>query len=188
MQKSNTSPQNTRSGACVNVAWTNISKAKKLLSSVRSVRSRSMSLSIKKVECKASLPARLALGFMRGLCYLTSSKKRNSRAGSHNPPPASASNSTKSREPWSPPSTETDTSTATSPEPSAKPNIIHGNIIVPGVIPPPSNLGRWCEKCQDYKVFARLERIGTYADTAQYIPRCITCGSVLFSGNTDSGF
>jgi hypothetical protein len=66
--------------------------------------------------------------------------------------------------------------------------MMHGNIIVPGITPPPSNLGRWCERCQDYKVFARLERIGTYADTAQYIPRCITCGSVLASGKPDSGF
>src|SRR4030042_443135 len=177
MRKNNTSPQNTRSGACVNAAWTNISKAKKLLSSVRSVRNRSMSLSIKKVECKVSIPVKIARGFMRGLSSLTYSKKRSSQDGNHNPQPASASNSTELPAPWSPPSTGTVTNTATSPEPSAKPKIIDGNIIVHGVIPPPSNLGRWCEKCQDYKVFARLERIGTHADTVQYIPRCITCGS-----------
>jgi hypothetical protein len=66
--------------------------------------------------------------------------------------------------------------------------MIGGNLVYPGVRPPPSNLGRWCERCQDYKLFARLERIGTYADTAQYIPRCITCGSILNSGKDYTGF
>ena len=188
MRKNSTSHRNTRSGACANVAWTSISKAKKHWSSVRSVQSHSMSLSIKKVKCKASICARIALGFMRGLSSLTSSQKRNSQDGNRNHQPPSASNLTRLCAPFSPPSTGTATSTATSPAPSAKPDVIDGNIILPGVTPPPSNLGSWCEKCQDYKIFARLQRIGNTAHDVRYIPHCITCGSILASSVPDSGF
>lgn len=188
MRKNNTSHQNTRSGACANAAWISISKAKKHWSSVHSVRSHSTSLSIKTVKSKASICARIALGFMRGLSSLTSSKKRNNQDGNRNLLPPSASNLTRLCGPFSPPSTETGTSTATFPAPSAKPDVIDGNIIVPGVTPPPSNLGRWCEKCQDYKIFARLQRVGNTAHDVRYIPHCITCGSVLASVKSDSGF
>jgi hypothetical protein len=52
----------------------------------------------------------------------------------------------------------------------------------------PGSLGRWCEHCQDYKIFAQLQRIGGYADTVQYVPRCITCGGILTASEPDSGF
>lgn len=188
MEKSNTCRQTTLSGACASVVSTVIFRVRERLSSVHYALNRCMFLFTKRLKCRAFICARRAPGFMRALYYLTCSKRRNSPAGSRNPQPPSGNNSTKSPAPFSPQSTETDTNTATCREPSAAPQMIGGDLVYPGVRPQPSNLGRWCERCQDYMLFARLERIGTYADTAQYIPRCITCGSVLDSGRDYTGF
>jgi len=47
--------------------------------------------------------------------------------------------------------------------------------------PWPGTNGRWCEGCQEYKIFAILERIGCKASEADYIPRCPTCGNYTFT-------
>lgn len=147
-----------------------------------------ISLFIKKRKSKAFTAANIAPGFTPDQYSLNCLKKQNNPGGNHNHQPPSANNLTKLPAPYYPQSIATDLNTATSPEPSAKPNIIHGNIITPGATTPPSNLGRWCERCQDYKIFARLERVGNSAHNVRYIPHCISCGSVLASGKSDSGF
>jgi len=51
--------------------------------------------------------------------------------------------------------------------------------------PVPGTYGRWCERCQDWKSFAVLERWGDDANTVDYVPRCATCNAVLLPVRPD---
>ena len=51
--------------------------------------------------------------------------------------------------------------------------------------PVPGTYGRWCERCQDWKSFAVLERYGDAASVVDYVPRCPTCVSVLLPVKPD---
>jgi hypothetical protein len=51
--------------------------------------------------------------------------------------------------------------------------------------PIPGTYGRWCERCQDWKSFAVLERWGDDSNTVDYVPRCATCNAVLLPVRPD---
>lgn len=188
MRKSNIYPLIILLDAFENAALTVILGLNYLWLHVRIVCNCLIYSSTGKLGYKAFTAVNTAPGFMPDPSSLTCSKRQNSQNGSHNQAQQSAHNSTKLLAPFSPQSTVNATSIKTFPAANAKPKVIDGNNIVPGVIPPPSNLGRWCERCQDYKIFARLERVGASANAADYIPHCITCGTVLSPIKPDSGF
>lgn len=51
--------------------------------------------------------------------------------------------------------------------------------------PVPGTYGRWCERCQDWKAFAVLDRYGEKASVVDYVPRCPSCNAVLLPVKPD---
>lgn len=51
--------------------------------------------------------------------------------------------------------------------------------------PQPGTYGRWCERCQDWKSFAVLDRYGEKASEVDYVPRCPTHKTVLLPVKPD---
>lgn len=188
MRRKSTRLRNIPSDDYVSVASTSISDANSQGLLVRCVKSLCMFTLTRRLACMAFSSARTVLGFMPALFYLTFSKRRSNLAGFLLRQITSTGRWTKSPAPYSPKLCADASNTRTFPEANAKPNIIDGNIIIPGIFPPPSNLGRWCEHCQDYKRFARLERRGDRASTVDYVPRCITCDHILLPVPPGEGF
>lgn len=171
-----------------NAAWTVISGVNYLWYLAQSATKNCIFLCIGKQARKAFTAANIAPGSTRAPSSLNCSKKQNSLDGCHNLQPQSENNWTKSRAPSYPLSTATVTSMKTSLAVSAKHDHLNMAAEYERLNLVPGTYGRWCEFCQDYKIFARLERIGNSAYTAQYIPHCISCGAVLSPVKPDSGF
>jgi len=145
-------------------------------------------LSTGNLEYKAFTSVNTAPGSMPGPFFLNCSKKQNSQAGNRSHQEPLENNWTKLRALYFPQSTDSDTGTKIFQAVNAKPDPLNMAAEYERLNMVPGTYGRWCERCQDYKTFAILERVGESSSTVDYIPHCATCGSVLSCVKPDSGF
>ena len=171
-----------------NAALTVISGLSYLLSLALCVLKNFTYLSTRNLGYKAFTSVNTAHGFMPDPSSFIYLKRQNSQDGNRNLHPQSENNWTKSRAQYFQQSIGDGTLMKTSLAVNAKPDPLNMAAEYERKNMVPGTYGRWCEFCQDYKIFARLERIGNSAYTAQYIPHCISCGAVLSPVKPDSGF
>lgn len=188
MNRKNTRLRNIPSEEYVSVASTSISDGKTQLSFVRSVLRCCMSMFIKPPVTAVFSCVRIVRGFMRGLSSLTCSKKQNSPVGYRPITQPSEKPSTKFPAPSSPQFSVINASTKTCPEESEINDLLNQAAAWERKNMIPGTYGRWCHYCQDYKVMAILERIGSRSSDADYIPRCATCGHILMPVKPDEEF
>jgi len=115
---------------------------------------------------------RYALGFMRGLYFLTFCTRQNIEQNHAEQTPLSMRRLTLLRENLRPTPDVMQAGTVIYPEESAAENTNPLPAILANRMQIPGTNGRWCPVCRDYKIHAILKRYGTAAYTADYVPLC----------------